>query len=117
MFATRSLATMLAELRKYRVSLVLANQYLGQLDLAVRDAVLGNVGTLICFRVGGEDAAPLARELDPVFQAVDLVNLPNHHIYLRLMIDAQVSRAFSATTLSEAPLPTKSNRGEPRFIF
>lgn len=60
MFATRSLATMLAELRKYRVSLVLANQYLGQLDTAVRDAVLGNAGTLMCFRVSAEDAA-LAR--------------------------------------------------------
>jgi hypothetical protein len=102
MFATQSLASMLAELRKYRVSLVLANQYLGQLDAAVRDAVLGNVGTLICFRVGADDAARLSRELAPTFDAVDLVNLPNHHIYLRLMIDAQVSRAFSATTLKTA---------------
>ena len=102
MFATRSLATMLAELRKYRVSLVLANQYLGQLDLAVRDAVLGNVGTLICFRVSADDAAHLAREMDPVFQPADLINLPNHHIYLRLMIDGQVSRAFSATTILRA---------------
>ena len=56
MFATQSLATMLAELRKYRVPLVLANQYLGQLDPAVRDAVLGNVGTLVCFRVSADDA-------------------------------------------------------------
>ncbi len=102
MFATRSLASMLAELRKYRVSLVLANQYLGQLDAAVRDAVLGNVGTLICFRVGADDAQRLGRELAPTFEAVDLVNLPNHHIYLRLMIDAQVSKAFSATTLKSA---------------
>jgi hypothetical protein len=102
MFATRSLATMLAELRKYRVSLVLANQYLGQLDGAVRDAVLGNVGTLICFRISAEDAAYLARELAPTFDAVDLVRLPNHNIYLRLMIDAQVSKPFSATTLKIA---------------
>lgn len=102
MFSTKSLATMLAELRKYRVSLVLANQYLGQLDAAVRDAVLGNAGTLVCFRVGADDAARLARELDPIFEATDLVNLPNYHIYLRLMIDAQVSKAFSATTLKSA---------------
>src|SRR5205814_879415 len=76
MFATQSLATMLAELRKYRVPLILANQYLGQLDQAVRDAVLGNVGTLICFRVSADDAAHLAREMAPVFDAVDLIGLP-----------------------------------------
>jgi hypothetical protein len=102
MFATRSLATMLAELRKYRVSLILANQYLDQLDPAVRDAVLGNVGTLICFRVSADDAAHISREMAPVFGSVDLIGLPNHHIYLRLMIDAQVSRPFSATTLNSA---------------
>lgn len=102
MFATRSLATMLSELRKYRVSLILANQYLGQLDVAVRDAVVGNAGTLIVFRVSADDAAYLARELAPVFDPVDLVGLPNHHIYLRLMIDAQVSKPFSATTLRGA---------------
>jgi DNA helicase HerA-like ATPase len=102
MFATQSLATMLAELRKYRVPLILANQYLGQLDVAVRDAVLGNVGTLVCFRVSADDAAHLARELAPVFDAEDLVNLPNRHVYLRLMIDGQVSRPFSAETRNEA---------------
>jgi DNA helicase HerA-like ATPase len=102
LFATQSLASMLAELRKYRVSLVLANQYLGQLEPAVREAVLGNVGTLICFRVGAEDAIWLARELAPVFTPVDLSGLPNHHIYLRLMIDGQVSKPFSAKTRNEA---------------
>ncbi len=102
MFATESLATMLAELRKYRVSLVLANQYLGQLDPAVRDAVLGNVGTIIVFRVSAADAELIAREMEPVFERVDLVGLPNHRIYLRLMIDGQVSQPFSATTLQDA---------------
>lgn len=100
MFATLSLATMLAELRKYRVALILAHQYLGQLDTQVREAVLGNAGTLICFRVSAEDAGHLARELEPVFDRVDLIGLPNHHIYLRLMIEGQASRPFSATTLS-----------------
>jgi hypothetical protein len=98
-FATRSLATMLAELRKYRVPLILANQYLGQLDADVRDAVLGNVGTLICFRVSAGDASILAREMAPVFEPVDLIGLPNRDIYLRLMIEGEVSRPFSATTL------------------
>jgi type IV secretory pathway TraG/TraD family ATPase VirD4 len=102
MFATESLASMLAELRKYRVSLILANQYLGQLDMGVRDAILGNVGTLICFRVGADDAERLSREMEPVFERVDLIGLPNHHIYLRLMIDGQVSKPFSATTLKAA---------------
>ncbi len=102
MFATRSLVSMLAELRKYRVCLILANQYLGQLDMAVRDAVLGNVGTLVCFRVSADDATHLARELEPVFKPVDLITLPNRHIYLRLMIDGQVSKAFSAETRNEA---------------
>jgi hypothetical protein len=100
LFATVSLATMLAELRKYRVALVLANQYLGQLEPAVRDALFGNAGTLISFRIGAEDAAALAREMAPAFSADDFVALPNHHIYLRLMIDAQVSRPFSATTIA-----------------
>ena len=99
MFATESLATMLSELRKYRVSLILANQYLGQLDTRVRDAVLGNAGTLICFRVSADDAQHLSREFEPVFERVDLLGLPNHHIYLRLMIDGQVSKPFSARTI------------------
>jgi hypothetical protein len=84
------------------VSLVLANQYLGQLDRAVREAVLGNVGTLICFRVGADDATTLARELAPVFEPVNLIALPNHNIYQRLMIDGQVSKPFSAETRNEA---------------
>lgn len=99
-FATLSLATMLSELRKYRVGLVLAHQYFSQLETEIRDAVLGNAGTIIGFRVGASDAALLAREFAPTFSPEDLVNLPNYHIYLRLMIDGQVSRAFSAETTS-----------------
>jgi hypothetical protein len=60
---------------------------------------LGNAGTLISFRVGPEDAALLAREFDPVFTPLDLMNLPNHDIYIKLMIDGTPSRPFSATTL------------------
>jgi DNA helicase HerA-like ATPase len=97
-FATLSLAGMLSELRKYGVGLVLANQYLGQLAPEIRDAVLGNVGTLIVFRVGPADASLLAREFAPVFGAEDLLNLPNRSIYLKLMVDGVVSRPFSAET-------------------
>lgn len=100
MFATLSLATMLAELRKYRVSLILAHQYLAQLDPQVRSAVLGNVGTMVSFRVSAEDAAAVAKELD-TFEPKDLVHLPNHDICLRLMIDGEASRAFSATTIED----------------
>jgi hypothetical protein len=99
MFSTESFASMLAELRKYRVALVLANQYLGQLPATIRSAVLGNVGTLVCFRVSAEDAGYLAREFDEVFLPGDLVNLPNHNICVRLLIDGEPSRPFSAETL------------------
>lgn len=102
-FSTLSLPTMLSELRKYRVSLTLAHQYLGQLDPAIRDAVWGNVGTFIAFRVGALDAPTVAREFAPVFGVEDLTALPNHEIYLKLMIDGAVSRGFSAVT---NPSPT-----------
>jgi type IV secretory pathway TraG/TraD family ATPase VirD4 len=97
-FATLSLAGMLSELRKYGVGLILANQYLSQLSPEIRDAVLGNVGTLIAFRVGAADAPLLAREFAPVFGAEDLLSLPNRSIYLKLLVDGVVSRPFSAET-------------------
>lgn len=97
-FATLSLATMLAELRKYRVCLVLANQYLGQLEIEIRDAVIGNAGTLICFRLSAADAAYFSREFAATFDEGDLVSLPNYNMCLRLMIDGEVSRPFSAMT-------------------
>ncbi len=98
-FATLSFVSMLSELRKYRVNLTLTNQFLGQLDPLVRDSVLGNVGTLVSFRVGPEDAASLAEEFAPEFSASDLIGLPNYRIYLRLMIDGAISKPFSATTI------------------
>jgi len=104
-FTTASVATMISELRKYKVGLVLANQHLGQLADEVREAVLGNVGTLITFRVGPHDAALLAREFGERFEPIDLMNLPNHHIYLRLMIDGAPSKPFSATTILPSELP------------
>jgi len=81
-FTTLSLANMLSELRKYRVNLILAHQYLAQLDPEVRDAILGNVGTTISFRVGLSDAEILEKEFYPEFSASDLNSLPNYHIYL-----------------------------------
>lgn len=98
-FTTLSLAEMLSELRKYRLSLILAHQYLTQLDPKIRDAVLGNVGTMIAFRIGATDAGLLSPEFHPEFTASDLVSLPNYRIYLKLMIDGAISRPFSARTL------------------
>jgi type IV secretory pathway TraG/TraD family ATPase VirD4 len=98
-FTTLSVATMLSELRKYRVGMILAHQYLSQLDPQVRDAVLGNTGTIITFRLGAEDAQTLAKEFEPEFSALDLTTLPNYHIYLKLMVEGEVTRPFSARTL------------------
>lgn len=98
-FTTLSLASMLSELRKYRVNLVLAHQYLSQLDLHVRDAILGNVGTLMSFRLGLADAEILESEFSPELRALDLISLPNYHIYLKLMVDGVVSRPFSAVSM------------------
>src|SRR5882672_10874636 len=98
-FTTLSIANMTAELRKYAIGLVLAHQYFHQLEREVQHAVLGNAGTLISFRVGAEDGAYLSREFEPVFAAQDLIGLPNYRIYLRLMIDGEPSKPFSATTL------------------
>jgi type IV secretory pathway TraG/TraD family ATPase VirD4 len=103
-FTTLSVANMTAELRKYGVALVLAHQYLHQLHPDVRHAVLGNAGTLIAFRLGAEDATYVARELEP-FTPDDLIRLPNHRIYLRLMIDGEPSKPFSALCLKPTHPP------------
>jgi hypothetical protein len=99
-FTTLMLANMMSELRKYGVALTLAHQHLNQLEPDIRHAVLGNAGTLISFRVGPEDASVLAKEFQPTFDVQDILNLPNHNIYLKLMIDHAPSRAFSAETVS-----------------
>jgi hypothetical protein len=98
-FMTLSFADILSEARKYGLSLVLAHQYLEQLDEKIRAAVFGNVGTIITFRVGNEDAKYLVGEFGPVFDEHDLSNLENYHIYLKLMIDGVTSKPFSAVTL------------------
>lgn len=98
-FITLSFADVLSEARKYGLSLTLAHQYIEQTDKEVREAVFGNVGTMIAFRVGAKDARYLAREFSPVFNETGLINLPNYQIYLKLMIDGITSRAFSGDTL------------------
>ena len=99
-FTTLSLASMLSELRKYRVGLVLAHQYLSQLAPEIRDAIIGNVGTIISFRIGLADAEIIAREFYPEITEGDLVYLPNHEIYLKLMTLGVQTHPFSAETLA-----------------
>jgi hypothetical protein len=98
-FATESFANILSEARKYRLDLTMAHQYMEQLDETVLAAVIGNVGSLITYRVGSTDAEILAKEFAPTFVEEDLVNLPKFNIYLKLMIDGVSSRPFSAITL------------------
>ena len=86
-------------LRKFRAGMTLSHQYLSQLDPQIRDAILGNVGTLISFRLGTTDAEILQKEFYPVFSINNLVSLPNYHIYLKLMINGAVSEPYSARTL------------------
>ncbi|MBI2037342.1 MAG: type IV secretion system DNA-binding domain-containing protein [Candidatus Magasanikbacteria bacterium] len=107
-FATESFSNILSEARKYRLDLTMAHQYMEQLDETVLAAVIGNVGTLVTFRVGSTDAEILAKEFAPTFVETDLVNLTKFQIYLKLMIDGVASQPFSANTLSPINLSTES---------
>ncbi len=99
-FATESFADILSEARKYRLSLIMAHQYIEQMPEAVASAVFGNVGTLVSFRVGAADAEVLEKEFAPVFMQNDLVNLPKYGFYIKLMIDGVASDGFSANTVN-----------------
>jgi len=109
-YATGAFVNVLSEARKYRLSLILAHQYITQMEETVRDAVFGNVGTLVSFRVGAEDAEFLEKEFYPEFTAQDIVNLSKYNIYLKLMIDGLAGRPFSARTLPPFPKPEASNK-------
>ncbi len=107
-FANPSFANILSEARKYRLSLILAHQYIKQLDEIVADAVFGNIGTIVSFRVGGPDSEELVKEFTPVFLEEDIVNLPKFHVFLKLMIDGVASQPFSAMTIPPIGVPTGS---------
>ena len=98
-FATESFANILSEARKYRLNLIIAHQYIEQLDEKVQAAVFGNVGTIICFRVGAADAEVLVKDFTPYFTEEDLVNLAKWQVFLKLMIDGVASTPFSANIL------------------
>ncbi len=114
-FSTESFANILSEARKYRLSLIMAHQYIEQLDETVRAAVFGNVGTLVVFRVGATDAEELVKEFTPTFTEEDIVNLPKYEMYLKLMIDGIASEPFSARGLP--PLSEEEKTGNAEKVI
>jgi len=113
-FATESFANILSEARKYRLNLIIAHQYIEQLGEVVQPAVFGNVGSMICFRVGAADAEFLENEFAPNILPEDLVNLPKYQFYLKLMIDGVSSEPFSAKGLP--PVYSESLGNEEKVI-
>jgi hypothetical protein len=108
-FTTDSIASILSEARKYKLNLIMAHQYMPQLKEEIRDAVLGNVGTIAAFRIGAEDAENLEKQFEPEFSRFDLVNLDNFTMLMKMMINNKVSTPFKMNTL---PPP----KGKPEII-
>lgn len=102
-FATDSFATILSEARKYGLNLTVANQYISQMSDTVRNAVFGNVGTMISFRVSADDAPILAKQFEPQFEPNDLLQMHNRHFIINMVINGEKAPAFSATTLTLPP--------------
>lgn len=110
-FVTESFASILSEARKYRLNLIIAHQYISQItqmseggkgkheDPIIRDAVFGNVGSMMCFKIGAQDAEYMAKEFAPVFTEQDLINIANYQAYIKLNINGSTSRGFSLTTI------------------
>lgn len=102
-FATDSFAVILSEARKYGLNLTVANQYISQMTESVRDAIFGNVGTMISFRVSADDAPILSKQFEPQFEAGDLLQMHNRHFIVNMVIKGEKAPAFSATTLTLPP--------------
>ncbi len=98
-FTTDSISTILSEARKYRLNLVIGHQFIAQLEEKIRDAVFGNVGSIIAFRVGVQDTEILVRQFEPVFNESDLLNIDNFNAYAKLLISGQTSKPFNIKTL------------------
>jgi hypothetical protein len=114
-FATESFATILSEARKYRLNLTMANQYVGQLlidnsNTTLKDAIFGNVGSMVSFQIGSDDAEELAMQFEEMVLPKDILSLPKYHAYMRLMIDGVPSKPFSVSTLA----PPKPEEDEKR---
>jgi hypothetical protein len=107
---TDTFENILSEARKYGINLTIAHQYVSQLSSKIQHAVLGNVGTIICFRVGGEDAVTLRPEFAPIFDTKDMINLGIGEFYIKTTIDGESYDPFSAETLKVLPAPYPPNR-------
>jgi len=107
-FATDSFATILSEARKYGLNLTVANQYISQMSETVRNAVFGNVGTVISFRISADDAPMIAKQFEPQFEPIDLLQMHNRNFVINMVIEGEKSPAFNATTLS-LPKPQTDN--------
>ncbi len=116
-FVTESFASILSEARKYRLGLIIAHQYISQItkmqtggkgsqeDHTIKDAVFGNVGSMMNFKIGAQDAEMMAKEFKPVFSETDLINIPNYHAFIKLNIDNTTSRGFVMKTLYDNTPP------------
>ena len=112
-FATDSFATILSEARKYGLNLTVANQYIAQMSMEVKDAVFGNVGSIIAFRMGADDARSMQRYFEPKFLEYDLVHMHNRHFVISLTIEGEKVPAFSAISLN---LPPQGDDNSPTII-
>jgi len=99
-FTTDSISTILSEARKYRLNLVIAHQFIAQLTENIKDAVFGNVGSMIVFRVGADDADYLVKQFEPVFSKNDLINIDNFNAYAKLLINGATSKPFNIRTIA-----------------
>jgi hypothetical protein len=100
-FATQDFAVILSEARKYRLNLIVANQFIGQIEEDIKNAVFGNVGTIVAFRVGVTDANFLQHEFAPTFNETDLANVEKYHAYVKTIVDNQPVSAFSMSLLKD----------------
>ncbi len=110
-FSTESFVNILAEARKYRLNLILAHQFISQIPPNVQNAIFGNVGTMIIFRIGSADAEILIKEFEGL-KVEDFTNLPNYHAYVKLLVDGQVAGPFLCVTFPPVPLPEYSFKDE-----
>lgn len=104
-FATDTFENILSEVRKYKLNITVAHQYMDQLSPSLRRTIFGNVANIISFRVGAEDAAILAKEYEPVFTVPDIMNLGVREMYLKMNVDGENTEAFSARTMNVPKLP------------
>jgi len=119
-FATDSIATILSEARKYRLCLTMAHQFIGQLEDKIREAVFGNVGSMVSFRVGADDAEFLVKQFEPVFDTNDLINVDNFNAYIKLMINNETSKPFNLLTYppeKDKPAVTKAIKELARLKY